>query len=79
MKKADVVAHPEMVRHVGLLSNEPPGLAELPFMRSSDDSFHIPVVRLRHAECKNDFRRSNARGFAMLQTHDVGKHFTVVA
>jgi hypothetical protein len=31
-KKADVVEHPQVFDHVGLLSNEPPGLAGLPFI-----------------------------------------------
>jgi hypothetical protein len=30
-KKADVVGHLEVFNHVGLLVNEPPGTAELPF------------------------------------------------
>jgi len=30
-KKADVVEHPEVLRHVGLLFDKPPGTAELPF------------------------------------------------
>ncbi len=38
-KKADVVEHPpaEGFDHVGLLVNEPPGTARLPFAQSSDD------------------------------------------
>jgi len=31
-KKADVVEHPEVFDHVGLLVNEPPGTAGLPFI-----------------------------------------------
>jgi hypothetical protein len=31
-KKADVVEHPRVFDHVGLLFDEPPGAAELPFM-----------------------------------------------
>jgi len=31
-KKADVVEHPEVFSHVGLLVNEPPGHAGLPFI-----------------------------------------------
>jgi len=31
-KKADVVEHPEVIDHVGLLVNRPPGTAELPFI-----------------------------------------------
>jgi hypothetical protein len=31
-KKADVVEHPEVFRHVGLLVNGLPGSAELPFI-----------------------------------------------
>jgi len=32
MKKADVVEHPEVFHHVGLLINKPPGMAGLPFI-----------------------------------------------
>lgn len=31
-KKADVTEHPEVFNHVGLLFNEPPGAAGLPFI-----------------------------------------------
>jgi len=31
-KKTDVVEHPEVFDHVGLLVNEPPGTAGLPFV-----------------------------------------------
>jgi hypothetical protein len=31
-KKADVVEYPEVLHHVGLLVNEPPGMAGLPFI-----------------------------------------------
>jgi hypothetical protein len=31
-KKADMVEHPEVFDHVGLLASEPPGLAGLPFI-----------------------------------------------
>jgi hypothetical protein len=31
IKKADVAEHSEVIRHVGLLVNEPPGIAGLPF------------------------------------------------
>ena len=31
-KKADVVEHPQVLHHVGLLVNEPPGQAGLPFV-----------------------------------------------
>ena len=31
-KKADVAEHPEVFDHVGLLANEPPGSAGLPFI-----------------------------------------------
>jgi len=31
-KKADVAGHPEVLHHVGLLVNEPPGKAELLFI-----------------------------------------------
>jgi hypothetical protein len=31
-KKAEVVEHPEVFDHVGLLINEPPGTAGLPFI-----------------------------------------------
>jgi hypothetical protein len=32
MKKADVIERPKTFHHVGLLVNEPPGIAELPFI-----------------------------------------------
>ena len=31
-KKADMVEHPEVFDHAGLLVNEPPGIAGLPFI-----------------------------------------------
>jgi len=31
-KKADVLEHPGVLEHVGLLADEPPGLAGLPFV-----------------------------------------------
>ena len=31
-KKNDVVEHPEVFDHVGLLVNEPPGMAGMPFI-----------------------------------------------
>jgi hypothetical protein len=31
-KKTDVVEHPEVFGHVGILINEPPGTAGLPFI-----------------------------------------------
>jgi hypothetical protein len=31
-KKADVAEHPEVFDHVGLLVNEPPGMAGMPFI-----------------------------------------------
>jgi hypothetical protein len=31
-KKTDVVEHPQVFDHVGLLVNEPPGTAGLPFI-----------------------------------------------
>jgi hypothetical protein len=42
-KKADVAEHPKVSRHVGLLVNEPPGQAGLPFTQSSD-STPQPIV-----------------------------------
>jgi hypothetical protein len=36
MEKADVVEYPEAFDHIGLLSNEPPSMAGLPFVSSSD-------------------------------------------
>jgi hypothetical protein len=36
-KKADVAEHPEVFDHVGLLVNEPPDSAGLPFIQSSED------------------------------------------
>jgi hypothetical protein len=37
-KKANVAEHYRVSHHVGLLVNEPPGPAGLPFVQSSDDS-----------------------------------------
>jgi hypothetical protein len=31
-KKTDVAEHPRVFRHIGLLFNEPPGTARLPFI-----------------------------------------------
>ena len=45
-KKADVVKHPEVFGHAGLLCNEPPGQAGLLFISSSDDS-HSSFPRSR--------------------------------
>jgi hypothetical protein len=36
-KKTGVVEHPEVFDHAGLLVNEPPGKAGLPFIQSSDN------------------------------------------
>ena len=36
-KKADVVQRPKAFAYAGVLPNEPPGSAELPFIQSSDD------------------------------------------
>jgi len=36
-EKADVADHPTVIGHVGLLVDEPPGPAGLPFIQSSDD------------------------------------------
>ena len=36
-KKAGVVEHPEVFDNAGLLANEPPGTAGLPFIKSSDN------------------------------------------
>jgi len=36
-KKADVVGHLLVSHHVGLLTNEPPDTAGLPFIKFSDD------------------------------------------
>ncbi len=43
-EKAGVVDHPQGFDHVGLLVNEPPGQAGLPFIQSSDDTF--PMIPL---------------------------------
>ncbi len=32
MQKTDVLEHPQVLQHVGLLINEPPGTAGLPFI-----------------------------------------------
>ncbi len=36
-KKADAAKHPKVRNHVGLLFNEPPGAAGLPFIKSSEN------------------------------------------
>ena len=45
-KKADVVKHPEVFGHAGILCNEPPGQTGLLFISSSDDS-HSSFPRSR--------------------------------
>jgi len=42
-KKADVAESPEGFHHVGLLVNQPPGLAGEPFNESSAINFHDPT------------------------------------
>ena len=42
-KKADVAEPPEGFNHVGLLVNQPPGTAGLPFNESSEIEFHEPM------------------------------------
>ncbi len=37
-KKTGVAEHPLVFNHAGLLANEPPGKAELLFIKSSDDT-----------------------------------------
>jgi hypothetical protein len=44
-KKADVVEHPQVFDHVGLLFDEPPGLAGLPFIESSDEFKSMIMTR----------------------------------
>jgi hypothetical protein len=36
-KKAEVADRPEAFDHIGILVDRPPGTAELPFVKSSDD------------------------------------------
>jgi hypothetical protein len=48
-KKADVAEHPEVFHHVGLLIDEPPGKAGLPFIQSSDVVYKILPYTLRNA------------------------------
>ena len=40
-QKADVGVRPKAYHHVGLLANEPPGPAELPFISSSETSISL--------------------------------------
>jgi len=51
-EKAGVVDHTRGFDHVGLLVNEPPGQAGLPFIQSSDDTFPMiplePNMSARH-------------------------------
>ena len=42
-KKADVAEHPEGFDHVGILFNQPPGTAGLPFNESSEIPFSDPM------------------------------------
>ena len=42
-KKADVAETPEGFDHVGLLFNQPPGTAGLPFNESSEIQFNDPT------------------------------------
>jgi hypothetical protein len=44
-KKADVAEHPEVFDHVGLLTNEPLGTAELLSIESSDDFLGKAAVK----------------------------------
>jgi hypothetical protein len=46
-KKADVAEHPEVLHHVGLLIDGPPGLAGLPFSESSDSQKRASSVSYR--------------------------------
>jgi hypothetical protein len=59
-KKTDVVEHPWVLLHVGLLFNEPPGPAGLLFIESSDDIDRdsgcgrppIAIGRIRTSLCR---------------------------
>jgi hypothetical protein len=44
-KKADVAKHPKVLKHVGLLFNEPPGTAGLPFIKSSENEPPVSAQR----------------------------------
>ena len=48
-KKADVAEHPEVFHHVGLLIDEPPDIAGLPFIQSSEIVCIILPCPLRKA------------------------------
>jgi hypothetical protein len=52
-KKADVVEHPEVFRHVGLLFNKPPGLAGLLFIQSSDVCMVYSTARIAKHNCNS--------------------------
>ena len=45
-KKADVIERPQAFDHVGLLCNEPPGMAGLLFIQSSEDRFLVRTSAL---------------------------------
>jgi hypothetical protein len=47
MKKADAGEHPEVFARVGLLGNEPPGPAGVPFIQSSDHPPPLSTERRR--------------------------------
>ena len=48
LKKADVAKHPKVLNHVGLLCNEPPGTAGLPFIKSSDSNCDRSRIKRHH-------------------------------
>jgi len=64
-KKADVVEHPEVFDHVGLLVNGLPGMAGSPFILSSDDSSQKLVgarlERLGLQDCSSLYRRQRGK------------------
>ena len=47
MKKADVAEHPKVFRHIGLLIDEPLGLAEVPFIESSELQHQVYSAKQR--------------------------------
>jgi hypothetical protein len=44
-----VVEHPEVIHHVGIHVNRPPGVAELPFISSPDARHPTATTKLKQA------------------------------
>ena len=66
-KKADVAEHPEGFDHVGILVNQPPGTAGLPFIESSEFKISNPKEPIPHG------RRLPEAGIIPFETGDVSQ------